>query len=527
MSFIRHLPCPSCGSSDALSEYTDNYYCFVCGYYESKNVKSENKEKPEKREVMPPLSDRGLSKEAVSFYEIKDNEGFSHAYPYKTEDGTLTGTKFRYPNKEFAWEGKGKEASLFGIHLFPRGSNKSITVVEGELDAAAAYQMSGSKYPVVAVQSASTAKRDCTTAFEYLDSFEKIVLAFDSDAPGRKAAEAVAQLFKPGKVYICDLRLHKDPCDYLKNGDERAYVGEWFKAKSYTPEGLRLGPELWDEIENHKDLPSVPYPWGGLNYMLYGLRLSEAVIFTADTGIGKTSILKEIEYSLLTNPELISSGAGVGFLHLEETNYDTALGLMSIDANKPFHLPDTEKTTSELRSHYDAVINSPRVVIYDHFGSNDIEVILSKIRHMAALGCKYIFLDHLSIIVSDHSGDERKELDEISTKLKMLCMSLDICVVAVIHQNRSGSIRGSAGVEQLANSVIKLYREKTDRDPWRRNVTEVVVEKNRFSGRCGRACLLWYNEETGRLQELSKEEEELYDQGLSPSIEMIRWDVRM
>src|SRR3546814_3391892 len=60
--------------------------------------------------------------------------------------------------------------------------------------------------------------------------------------------------------------------------------------------------------------------------------------------------------------------------------------------------------------------------------SNDIDVVLAKIRHMAALGCRYIMVDHLSIIVSDQSGDERKQLDEISTKIKTLTMNLDIAV---------------------------------------------------------------------------------------------------
>jgi hypothetical protein len=60
----------------------------------------------------------------------------------------------------------------------------------------------------------------------------------------------------------------------------------------------------------------------------------------------------------------------------------------------------------------------------------------------------------------------------------------------VIHQNRQGQIRGTAGVEQLANIVIKLYREHTDKNEWRRNVTKVMVEKNRFCGRTGPACWL-------------------------------------
>jgi twinkle protein len=138
------------------------------------------------------------------------------------------------------------------------------------------------------------------------------------------------------------------------------------------------------------------------------------VVVTAETGIGKTSVLKEIEYSLLMNPEVEGKEYGVGFHPLEEPNYDTALGLMSIHNDKPYHLPDTERTVDELRSAYDAVINTSRVVIWDHFGSNAVDAVLDKIRHMHALGCKYIVLDHLSIVVSDQSGDERKQLDEIS-----------------------------------------------------------------------------------------------------------------
>jgi twinkle protein len=237
------------------------------------------------------------------------------------------------------------------------------------------------------------------------------------------------------------------------------------------------------------------------------------VLVTADTGVGKTSIFKEIEYALLTNKELVEAKSGLGFLHLEEPNHETALGLMSIHNDKPYHLPDTERIDTELRAAYDAVVNSERVVIWDHFGSNSIDEVLNKIRHMVALGCKYIFLDHLSIIVSNQDGDERKQLDEISTKLKMLTMELQIAVIAVIHTNRQGQIRGSAGPEQVANIVLQLYRDKDELDKWRRNVLRISVRKNRFSGRTGPACWLYYNADTGRLEELSEEDGKLYESG--------------
>jgi twinkle protein len=274
---------------------------------------------------------------------------------------------------------------------------------------------------------------------------------------------------------------------------------------------------MWDEISTIKKYETVPYPWAGMNDKTYGIRLSEFVVVTAETGVGKTSVLKEIVFEVRAkNPD-----AGIGGIFLEEPNADTALGLMSIAASLPLHLPDVREMVPEedLRKYFDEVINTDKLVIYDHFGSNSIQEILNKVRHMHALGCKYIILDHLSIVVSDQSGDERKQLDEISTKLKMLCMELNISVIAVIHQNRQGQIRGTAGVEQLANIVMKLHRDKLDEDPWRRNVTKITIEKNRFCGRTGPAVYLHYNEHTGRLNELDDEQIKIYNQGGNAHVE--------
>jgi len=35
--FLKHIPCPKCGSKDNLGEYDDHYYCFGCQYYKIKD----------------------------------------------------------------------------------------------------------------------------------------------------------------------------------------------------------------------------------------------------------------------------------------------------------------------------------------------------------------------------------------------------------------------------------------------------------------------------------------------------------
>lgn len=531
-----HISCEDCGSSDGLTDYGDHSYCFVCNKFRRENNGDKRPETITRNVVLQEIDkmkiraipDRGIPREAAEKYSVWINDKGEHVYPYFDRVGNHRANKIRFADKKgFLVSGEWKETGLFGQQLFPPGSARTISIVEGELDALSAWEMTRkgdpSGFPVVSVKSASEADKNVADNFEYLNSFPEIVICFDKDDehvrpdgtkffPGQEAAVRVAAMFPLGKVRLLTLQEGKDANDYLRAGKTARFIHEWWKAPVWTPVGLKLAKDLRDEVKKTREYETAPYPWNGLQELTYGIRLSEFVLLTADTGVGKTSFVKELEHSLLG-----STQRGVGLLHLEESNQDTILGLMSISANLPLHLPDVRKGLSDddIDKYFDETIKDERVVIWDHFGSNALDEILRTIRHMHNLGCKYIILDHLSILVSDQSGDERKQLDEISTKLKTLCMELNIAVIAVIHQNRRGEIRSSAGPEQLANMVIKLSRDKEDDDDWRRNVTKVVVQKNRFCGRTGPACHLHYDGGTGRLSELDKASADKYENGLT------------
>lgn len=479
------------------------------------------------------LKDRGISaKTAKRFGVSAPTSGpDAHLYPYTDGAGNHVANKVRCGDGSpvrFRWEGDHRNVGgLFGQGLFPAGSAKQITITEGECDALAVYEMMGD-FPVVSVQSAGSAVKDVTQSYEYLNSFDTIVICFDKDEakigpdglkkyPGQEAAHKVASLFRPGKCRVLTLSEYKDANDYLLAKKQKQFAKEWWSAPAFTPDGLVMAKDLWDEISNPPKYETIPYPWQGLQAKTYGLRLSELTIVTAETGIGKTSILKEFEHHIMNHQPEDGEKPKIGLMHLEEPKADTALGLMSISANKPLHLPDVREATTkeELREYFDATLNNDQIVVWDHFGSNDIEEVLRKVEHMHVMGCKYIVVDHLSIIVSDQRGDERKQLDEITTKLKTKCMELNIAVIAVVHVSRNGMIRGSAGIEQLANTIIRLERDKNEADDWRRNVTKMSIEKNRFSGQTGPACWLHYNLATGRLKELEPDEVQVFEAGES------------
>jgi twinkle protein len=547
--FVRHGPCEKCGSSDAVGWYSDGHgVCFVCNMYfkgeKDADVygsiytgvsvggigRSVLKLTP-LTTVFRAIPKRGLSEDAIRKYQIDvcmdKTSQVGHRYPYFRNGQHVANQIRKRGEKGFYWEGDTNGIGLFGQQLFQPGSAKSITVTEGALDAPSAWLLTNSRYPCVSVVSAAGALEQCRTNYEYLNSFDEIVLCFDNDEPktrpdgtqyfpGQEAAKKVAEIFAPGKCRILSLSEGKDPSDYCQKGlSHDVFVKEWWKAPRYMPDGLVFGHDLWDGIINAPQPYCVPTPIEGLNRLIYGLRLGEMVTFTADPKIGKTSILKAIEYALLTNLELQEKGYGVGFMHLEEPKNDLAVGIMGLHVGKRLNLPDTPTSEEELRKAYDEVINTPRVVIWDHFGSNSVDATVNKIRHMSALGCKYIVLDHFSMLASDQALDERKKLDEIATRLKTLTVECDICLIGVIHQNRQGQIRGTAAFEQLSNIVIRLERDKLDKDPWRRNVMVVTVTENRFSGRTGPAAHLFYDDTTGIFHELDEEAIQKYEEGRS------------
>ena len=544
--FVRHLSCPNCGSSDGNSEYKDTYkngetnthfHCFVCektcssgpqkvdgtevDYIPHQRIhgKGDNVDSKFKTESIP---DRNISLATSEKYGVrvsKDPQGniISHAYPYYNYDGQkiLAYKKRDVRNKTFSIMTSDNkaftDASLFGQQLFS-GKGKFVTIVEGELDALAAYQMLGSKWPVVSLKSgAASAEKDIRKNLEFFNQYDKIVLALDNDKPGKEAAEKLSQIFEVGQCLIMPMH-RKDPCEYLLANDSAGFIREWWEAKTISPDGIISGVDIWDIVRTEPSNESINYPWKALNDLTYGIRKGELVTVTAGSGIGKSAILREIICHILKN-----TNERVGALFMEESIRRTGLGLMSIDANKQFHLPTTTYTEDELKTSFKNTVGSGRVYLYDHFGSTDVDNIVSRIRYMAkGLECQYIFLDHISIIVSSQeNGDERKALDEIVTKLRMLVQETNISLFIVSHLKRPqgggheiggvttlSQLRGSAGIGQLSDIVIGLERDSQADDPIIRNTTQLRVLKNRFSGESGPGSKLLWCRETGRMSEV-------------------------
>ena len=165
--FLRHEACDKCGSSDAKAVYSDGSgYCFNCKtYFKASDgfaASTEGKVLPMTNKAVVgqirPLGgdflsipERGITKATCEAYGVRQS-GTEHYYPYTDAAGKDIAHKIRVvTDKSFRSQGNIKDAVLFGQAMWNKGG-KYVTIVEGELDALAAYQMMGSKYPVVSIK---------------------------------------------------------------------------------------------------------------------------------------------------------------------------------------------------------------------------------------------------------------------------------------------------------------------------------------------------------------------------------------
>lgn len=475
------------------------------------------------RGIITDLTDRGIRKDTAEFFGIEtlfeNDTPIGRSYPIFDFSNNFAAQKLKPldKTKKMKWLGSKDKLGLFGMNKYPYGG-KYVTITEGEEDAAAVWQMLKDANPaftpvVVSIKNgASSAERDCQLAYEFLDSYENIIIAFDGDEPGRKAAEKVAQLF-PLKCRIMKFSdavqdpetkewSLKDGNDYLKANKQKEFIDKWYKAERYVPKGVLTMRSLWDSMTLKDHNIVVSYPWDGLDKMLHGMRTGEMLVIKAPPKIGKTQVCRELAYHVRSTSE-----HNVGLVFLEDTKKSIGLGMCALHVNKPIQVPDIPYSMDELRKAHEYLSEDERIMVFDPEDDRTVDNIFRKIKYFVkAHDCKYIILDHASMLAyQSESLDERKFLDKLFADLKALTTSLNIWLGVVVHVNDDGKTRGSRAPVQLCNALIALERNKLSEDERERNTTTIVVEENRISGESGIACKLFYDKDTGRLIELDSE----------------------
>ncbi|WP_319413840.1 DnaB-like helicase C-terminal domain-containing protein [uncultured Cohaesibacter sp.] len=527
-----HLPCPDCGSSDALSMRADgSTYCFSC----EKNSRAEGDAAPLRDDVNPDFASgfyeaitaRSITEETARFWSymmVRRNGSRTHCANYLDANRNVVAQKFRTRDKQFPWVSRKGFTGLYGQWLW-RSGGKMVVITEGEIDAMSVSQAQNNRYPVASLPDGggNNAVRPIKEAMPWLLQFDKIVLFFDNDEKGRATVDVVKKMLPPGKCYITYApEGFKDANDLLKANKRKTIIDLIYEAKQYRPDGIVSGAAVIKRMKDRPDVVSYPYPddWETLNFKALGIRLGELDTWTSGTGMGKTTIIKALQNHFFHTTELNQA-----LIHLEEPLEDTGEDLVSYEIGKRVGLDPALKETDEYAKAQEDLFlaedaeGNPRLQLYDAFGSLEEDNLYDIIRFMAVSGgCKVFWLDHLSILVSnmgDEGGDERKRLDAIMHNLKSLTVELNIYIGLICHLRKPpgggksfeegavptlDDLRGSGGIKQLSNSVFAISRNQQAETATARNTSTLTVLKCRKTGRTGTADHLLFNDVSGRLE---------------------------
>jgi len=541
---IGDQACPQCvkqgrdSTGNHLMLFADGgAYCNRCGYTSKSSdtlevprtpIEKDMSNAPTFQDVLSypirAIPERGLTQETCEHFGIRvavsPTDGTTitdHFYPvYKKEK--LSGYKARRVSpKSFYAVGDCKESGLFGQPQLRGG--KTLFVTEGEVDAASVWQVlrKYSSLPdyspsVLSVPNGASGSTALANNAETLQSYERIVFLFDQDDAGQAGLKKACHLF-PGRAYYVDLPM-KDPNEMLLEGKGEDLKWLLMKPKKYQPDNIINAADLWERYKEGSNVISYPYPssWDELNKKTYGVRPGSVVTIASGSGCGKTQFMRELKYHYhCTCPDWTFAD-----ISLEESVEDSLAGLVALHLNKRIQLPDVVVSEEEEKEAFDFLFNDRRWDMYDHFGGMEDDSLFTKIRYYAACGKRVIFLDHLSIIVSEYAaeGGERERIDTIMTRLAKIAKEFGLIIFLIVHLKKSSGfgpsfeegarptlddLRGSGSIKQLSWDVLFLTRNQQHPDTRSANTSLITVGKCRFTGRTGDADYLYFDDDTGRM----------------------------
>lgn len=454
--------------------------------------------------------ERKIKKTTCEFFDVKvefDSNGDIEAHYYPYSNG---GYKCRRLPKQFSWVGNPN--GLFGREKF-NGGGKRLVITEGELDALSVAQANvekyGKIYPVISIPSAA-AVNELLEHRDWIRSFQEVILALDNDKAGKEATEKAIRIIGIDKVKIWKPPL-KDANEILvKKGWEAVIQAVW-DAAEWCPAGIISKEDIWKQIVERAKIPSVPYPdcLEGLNSKIKGKRLGEIALFISGTGCGKSTVIRECILS-----DIATTTEKVGVISLEESPGETGQKLAGMAISK--NPAQQEIPEEELKEGFDSVFKDDRVVVLDHQGSIKDDSIVSQLEYMCLIGCKYLYIDHITILVSEGAegltGNEA--IDKIMNDLLRVAKRHNVWIGLVSHLRKvqtggksfeegklptMDDIRGSGSIKQVSFDIIAFARNTMAESEDLRNTVQMAVLKSRTTGQTGPVRGTKYNNLTGRL----------------------------
>ena len=507
-SVKTHHACSKCDSSDGATTYKDGRtHCFVCKATYRADQELINQSvfdvmdshrlptgSNQPKIVLLPhgkfhaIESRKISVETCKKYDYQAGfyrERLSHFAYVRDQKGQVVGCHVRIVEpKGFRWVGQSKDVQLFGQHL---GCKGTLVLTEGELDCMSVHEACVDEVTAVSITSGiGSVQKGIITNLKWISAFDRVVILFDSDEPGRKAAGDAADLIG-FKACIGTIPGHKDASDAWVAGDGAAIKRAIEQARPASFDWLTRGSDL--DLSSMPEMGGQPIPtsWKSWNDATNGgIRPGQIWLIGAATGVGKSCLTRSLALSIAQQQ------IPVLFIPTEELEHETALRMASEVIGEPLHLKSRDQRILCGAAIKDAQSQFlPHVSFVRATDGCDMDELTSRIRTgVMQSKAKVVFIDHLHSLISSAplSGDERRFIDALMERLRHLANELDVAMVLACQLSQKSKasdappsvadIKGSGSIAQAAHFVFMLHRADGD------SVAAVRMAKNRLTGLC-------------------------------------------
>jgi archaellum biogenesis ATPase FlaH len=485
--------------------------------------------KPETAHFYGHLFERDSSGEIIRVYYPETKSTF------KGELNSLRGYKTRDLPKAFGRHNigiVGTSNDLSGSHKFTSGG-KWLLIVAGEEDKLAAAQMlrdyqiqrKQEDYDRIAVVGIHCGEgslaKVCANSYDFLDTFEEIILCMDNDEAGRKAVQEAVKVLPEGKVKVMTTSL-KDCSEMLQQGKQKQFISNFYDAKPLVSTGIQTATEASQGIREHllADKITLPQQLHRLQTAMRGGIKSTGCLINiiGDTSVGKSFFSDVLVHHFIFNSPIVPT-----ILSIERTSAELVLDLYS------YHLG---QNLTWFEDGHDALdyLDQPEVkalcddMLMDEYGAPRFNIIDSREgtldilkaqieKAMRKHNSRLFVLDVLSDVLRSLPISEQEDFLMFMKQKK----KEGAIIISVLHTRKRGVDQGNTGKDEEGSSFkrvneydaigtsslpqsadinIVLNRNKMAKDPIERNTTYVDMPKCRGGMTGSDICELYYNPET-------------------------------
>ena len=233
----------------------------------------------------------------------------------------------------------------------------------------------------------------------------------------------------------------------------------------------------------------IPTGFRELDELTNGLHPGQLVLIAARPALGKSTLALDFARSAA-----IKSNQPTVFFSLEMSRAEIAMRLLSAETSIFLHKMRNGTIDSngwKKIAQKQADLNGAPLYIDDSPNLTLVEIRAKCRRMKQQHGLKLVVIDYLQLMSSGKRVESRQqEVSEFSRSLKLLAKELGVPVIALSQLNRGpeqrsdkkpqlSDLRESGSLEQDADIVILLHRERYAEDGDAKNDAELIVAKHR------------------------------------------------